>query len=259
VRSSITTLFILAATLAPVSAAGQIVNIQPLLGPEDSPGLSMELKGGMSLYTGNIDLFTGAASLLMRYQAGRHRFISTSSGALGIKNDAQYINKVFSHLRHQFYCVDRFAWETWLQGAENHFTRLALRLLVGIGPRFDIVRGEDFRLAAGLHYMFELEQLSAGGAAEGEPLQELNHRSSSYLTFTWDMTDGLSLQETAYVQPKLDDPLADFRLSNEVQLTAKVSDHFSLGTSFQLAWDRAAPAHVEALDSVTLATLTAGF
>jgi len=249
---------ILAAGLAPARAEGQIVNIQPLLGPEDRPGFSMELKGGMSLYTGNVDLFTGTAGLLMRYLAGRHRFISASSGALGIRSGAQYINKVFSHLRHQIYPCDRFAWETWVQGAENAFTRLYLRLLVGVGPRFEVVDHEKIRLAAGIHYMFESEQLSAGGAAAGEPLHELNHRSSSYLSVTLNIAGGLSVQETVYVQPRLDDPLGDFRLSNEVQLNAKASDHLALGASFQITWDRAAPAHVEALDSVTLATLTAG-
>lgn len=252
-------LIILAAILVPATASAQIVNIQPLLGPEDRPGFSLELKGGMSLYTGNVDLFSGDASLLMRYQIGQHRIISTTSGALAIKNDAQYMNKAFSHLRYQVFFYDWFGWETWVQGAQDQFTRLRLRLLGGTGPRFDAVRLENFRLAIGIHYMIEYEQLSADGASQGEPLVELNHRASSYLTFTWDIVENLSLQETVYAQPKLTNPFKDFRVSNEVQLSAKVSRYFALGTSFQVKYDHAAPATIKALDTITLATLTAGF
>ncbi len=255
----ISILTILAAVTTSVSAEAQIVNIQPLLGPQDNPGFSLELKGGLSLYTGNVDLFSGKAGLLMRYQIRRHRFISTTSGALAIKNDAQYMNKLFSHLRYQVFIFDWFAWETWVQGAENRFTRLQLRLLVGTGPRFDVFRGETFRMAIGIHYMLEYERISADGAAQGEQLERLAHRSSSYLSFTWNIVENLSLQETVYAQPRLPDPLGDFRIANEVQLSAKVSRHFALGTSFQLKYDHAAPAQVKALDTITLATLTAGF
>ena len=244
---------------APTAATAQIVNIQPLLGPESRPGFSLELKGGFSLMTGNVDLFSGQASLLMRYQINQHRIISTTSGALAIKNDAQYMNKLFSHLRYQVFFYDWFAWETWVQGAQNHFTRLRLRVLAGTGPRFDAVRLENFHLAVGIHYMIEYEQISAEGAAPGEPLEELNHRSNTYLTFTWDIVENLSLQETVYVQPKITNPFKDFRVANEVQLTAKVSKYFGLGTSFQVKYDQAAPAGVKALDTITMATLTAGF
>jgi len=259
VRTFLVTLFFLVAATAPGTTAAQIVNIQPLLGPDDLPGFSLELKGGLSLYTGNVDLFSGNASLLMRYQLSRHRIISTTSGALAIKDDAQYMNKLFSHLRYQVFFFDWFAWETWIQGAEDRFTRMRLRLLAGTGPRFDVLRGETFRMAIGVHYMIEFEQISAAGATQGELLEELNHRASSYLTFTWNIVENLSLQETVYAQPKLTDPLGDFRIANEVQLTAKVSRHFGLGTSFQVKYDHASPANIKALDTITLATLTAGF
>jgi len=257
-RRVLSTLVFLAASLVPSAASAQIVNIQPLLGPEDRPGFSLELSGGMELRTGNVDLFTGKASLLMRYQLGRHRLISTSAGALGIKNDAQYLNNLFSHLRHQVFFFDWFAWETWIQGANNRFTRLRLRLLSGTGPRFDLARLETFRLAIGIHYMLEHETLRSG-VNPNESLNELNHRANTYLTLTWDIIEGLSFQETVYVQPKLTNPFADYRVSNEIQLTAKVTKHFGLGTSFQLRYDHAAPGGVEALDTTTMATLTAGF
>jgi hypothetical protein len=259
VGSLILRLTILAAVLVPATASAQIVNIQPLLGPVDRPGFSLEFKGGMSLYTGNVALFSGDAALLMRYQLGRHRIISATRGALAFKNNAQTMNQLFSHLRYQVFFFDWFAWELWGQGAEDQFTRLQLRILGGTGPRFDAVRLPTFRLGIGLHYMLEYERLRAEGAGPGEPLEELNHRASTYLTFTWDIVENLSLQETVYVQPKLTDPLGDFRVSNEVQLTAKVSRYFALGTSFQVKYDSAAPATIEALDTITLATLTAGF
>jgi hypothetical protein len=253
-----TVLFFLGVLLAVSTAQAQIVNIQPLLGGQGEDGFDLEATGSAELKTGNVDLFVGRAALLMWYFAGSHRVISSSSGELGLKDGAEYLNSTFTHLRYQFYATEWFAWETWVQGASNRFKRLGFRGLAGTGPRFELVRGEAFTMALGIHYMFEHETLRDDLDDPDEGLTETNHRSNSYLTFSWALAPYLSLRETVYFQPLLTDPTGDFRLSNEVQLTAKVNDHLGLGANFQVAYDHAPPADVESLDTALMATLTVG-
>jgi hypothetical protein len=236
-------------------AAAQIVNIQPLLGPATADGFSLELTGSAELKTGNVDLFVGKGGLLMSYFAGDHRIISASSGELGIKNDAEYMNALFSHLRYQVYFTEAFAWECWIQGASNKFKRLSFRGLAGTGPRLELFRGEGFNLAIGLHYMFEVEELRRDDDPE-ESLAETNHRSNTYLSFSWDLLEQLTLTETVYFQPKLNAPADDFRLANEVRLVAKVHKNFGLGANFVVAYDQEPPPQVEGLDTSLLATIT---
>lgn len=233
----------------------QIVNIQPLLGPATADGFSLELTGSAELKTGNVDLFVGKGGLLMSLSAGQHRVISASSGVLGIKNDAEYLNALFSHLRYQVYFTEAFAWEVWVQGTSDRFKRLSFRGLVGTGPRLELFRSAGFDLAIGLHYMFEMEELRRDDDPD-EPLAEENHRANTYLSFSWDILDQLTLTETVYFQPKLSAPADDFRLANEVRLTAKVHKNFGLGTNFQIAYDHAPPPEVEGLDTALLATIT---
>lgn len=242
--------------LWPAFSRAQIVNIQPLLGGEGEEGFDLELTGSIEHKSGNVDLFVGRGSLLMWHLAGPHRVISSSSGELGIKNEAEYLNNTFTHLRHQWYATGWFAWETWIQGATNRFKRIAFRGLAGAGPRFDLFRGVGFSLALGAHYMFEVEELRALGEGPDDDLAERNHRMNSYMTFSWDILPQLSVTETVYFQPRFGEPTRDFRVSNEVQLTARVTDHLGMGTNFQVLYDAASPTAVENLDTSLMATLT---
>lgn len=240
--------------LAVSPAAAQIVNIQPLLGPSTKDGFALELTGSVALKTGNVDLFVGTGGLLMSLTAGHQRVISASSAELGIKDDAEYNNALFSHLRHQYYFSQALAWEAWVQGASNKFKRLTFRGLAGTGPRLELLRQQGLSLAVGIHYMFEVEELRRDDDPD-ESLSEKNHRLNSYISFSWDILEHLSLTETVYFQPRLDAFSSDFRVANEVQLTAKVAEHFALGTNFAIAYDNVPPPEVEALDTSLLATI----
>ncbi len=250
---SIPLFLLLALTTSPATA--QIVNIQPLLGPSTKDGFALELTGSVALKTGNVDLFVGTGGLLMSLASGQQRVISASSAELGIKDDAEYTNALFSHLRYQYYFTQAIAWEVWVQGASNKFKRLTFRGLAGTGPRLELLRQEGLSLAIGIHYMFEVEELRRDDDPD-EALSERNHRLNSYLSFSWDIIEQLSLSETVYFQPRLDAFSSDFRVANELQLTAKVTQHFALGTNFAVAYDHEPPPDVEALDTSLLATMT---
>jgi putative salt-induced outer membrane protein YdiY len=236
-------------------AKAQIVNIQPLLGHGQQDGHLVEFSGAVEHRTGNLDLFFGKAGLLASYVANRHRVISSSSYELGIKNDAEYVHAAFSHLRYQYYATKLFAWETWVQGASNRFKRLSFRGLAGTGPRLEFFGQGPFRLSMGVHYMFELEELRSSPDAT-DALEEASHRSNSYLSFSWDLLANLVLTETLYFQPRLNAPATDFRLANEVHVTAKVTRHFGLGTTFQVAYDSQPPEAVTRLDTALFASVT---
>jgi len=242
--------------LCPALSRAQIVNIQPLLGGEGEEGFDLELTGSVEHKSGNVDLFAARSTLLMWYIAGAHRVISSSSGEMATKNGVEYLNNTFTHLRYQLYATRWFAWETWLQGATNRFKRIGFRGLAGTGPRIDLFRSSGFTMAIGAHYMFEFEELRASSDSPDDVLNERNHRMNSYLTICWDVLPQLRVTETAYFQPRFGEPTRDFRVSNELQLTARVTDHLGLGTSFQVLYDAAPPTTVDDLDTSLMATLT---
>ena len=126
----------------PSNADAQIVNVQPLMNSgEEVDGFQGEIAASLTLKTGNVDLLLGTGSALLTYRIGAHKLISSSTAELGIEGDDTFVERVFTHLRHQVTILDWLTWETYGQVATDRFRRLSLRGLAGTGPRFSIVEG----------------------------------------------------------------------------------------------------------------------
>ncbi len=232
---------------APTDAAADIVNVQPLLAPADDDGFAGELSGAMNWRTGNVDIFQARASVLMRYRAGMHRFISSSSYELGIKGGADFLDRVFTHLRHQWLLTETLTWETYTQLAADQFKRLQMRVLGGTGPRLEIVSGPAVSLAVALSYMVEHEKFGSGDYVDAGQT-ETNHRASSYVTGRFAIDPLLAVVHTTYFQPRLD-AFADFRLLSQSGLSIKLSEGLGVLVGFTLAYDARPPATIDTLDT----------
>ena len=236
--------------LASTQAAAQIVNVQPLMSSaEEVDGFQGELGGSLTLKTGNVDLVLLNSSLLMSYRIGAHKLISSSTGELGMKADDTFLERVFTHLRHQVSFTHWLTWETYGQVATDRFKRLSLRALGGTGPRFALVDGPAVAFALALSYMYERELLNTSDYADSEAAYD-NHRLSMYMTGKFLLSPMLSFVHTTYFQPLVEDPL-DFRLSSETNLNVKLSDSLGLAVGFLLAYDSRPPEGVQDLDTAT--------
>lgn len=239
-------------------AVAQIVNVQPLLGSKTSDGLTGELTGALSWKTGSVDLLLGKVGLLATYRYGAHRFISSSRGELGVKGGEDFMERYFSHLRHQIAWNDRLTIEVFGQLASDRFKRMSLRALAGAGPRVRLFQNDNLDFALGAAYMFEREVLGESSEADSGATEN-NHRLTSYLTGTVQIGPTLRLVHTTYFQPKLDEFTDDLRVLSQSHLVVKLTDTLSLVTGFVLSWDSRPPIGVSELDTSTDLKLAFGF
>ena len=241
-----------------VSAQAQIVNVQPLLGDAETEGLDGELTGSVSWRTGSVDLLLGKVGLLATYSHGRHRLISSSRGELGIKSGDDFLERYFSHLRHQIAINDTFTLEVFGQIATDRFRRMSLRALGGLGPRVRLYGSETLDFAIGVAYMYEREVLGESSYEDSGAIEN-NHRLTSYLTGTVVVDPRLRLVHTTYFQPRLDAFLDDLRLLSQSHLVVKLTDRLAVTLGLVIAWDRRPPIGVEELDTSLDAKLAVSF
>ena len=157
-------------------AVAQIVNVQPLMaGGEEIDGFQGELSASLTLKTGNVDLILTNGSALS-YRLGAHKLISSSTAELGIKGEDTFLERMFTHLRHQV-DLDWLTWETYGQVATDHFRRLSLRARRH-GARFAIVDGPTVAFALAASYMFEREMLNESESTAVRPSTVIGSRST---------------------------------------------------------------------------------
>jgi hypothetical protein len=249
----------LALLLVTASASARIVNIQSLIRPDMPAGLQGEVGGSVTYRTGNVDLLLGKASLLASFRAGDHVLISSSLGEIGVTGGQDFMERVFSHLRHQWILGDTFTWETFGQVATDRFKRLKLRALAGMGPRIALVQGPAVSVAWGLAYMLENEELNTTTGLADSGATDQAHRLSSYLTTKFMLSPDIGLMDTVYYQPRLDDFAGDWRVLNQLDVSLKLSKKFALVVGYQISYDTATPESIKDLDTGTHAKLVLGF
>jgi hypothetical protein len=249
----------LALLLVTASASARIVNIQSLIRPDLPDGLQGEIGGSVTYRTGNVDLLLGKASFLASYRAGDHVVISSSLGELGVTGGEDFLERVFSHLRHQWVLGDTFTWETFGQVATDRFKRLKLRGLAGMGPRLSLVQGPAVSVAWGLAYMFETEELNTTSGLADSGQTDQAHRLSTYITAKFMLSSDIGLMDTVYYQPRMDDFGGDWRVLNQLDVSLKLSKKFALVVGYQIGYDTATPESIKELDTSTHAKLVMGF
>jgi hypothetical protein len=244
-----TTVLLLAAALA-APRAQATVNIEKyrLALAEDGAGGGVSL--GVNWKAGNVDYFETSLGGTAGYRRGQHLLLGVISGTYAAKRtgddrmedpggtlfqtDARYSNKLLGALRYNLELNDRLAGELFTQLQYDEFLLLDLRSLGGLGGRLMVLSGERGNLHLGSGYMLEYESQDPELVAE-DPTT-LAHRWTSYLSFSLQPTEGLTISSTGYAQPRITD-FSDYRLLNESALSVAISDHFSLGIAFTLRHD----------------------
>jgi hypothetical protein len=101
--------------------------------------------------------------------------------------------------------------------------------------------------------MFEYDRIDVLAGAS-DPPELFEHRWTNYLTMRLSLFEGqLLLQNTLYYQPRLD-AFTDFRLLEELEVLAKVTEVFGLGTTLSVLHDSAPPTGVRDTDLRLMST-----
>ncbi|WP_437314607.1 DUF481 domain-containing protein [Sorangium sp. So ce385] len=249
---------VLSIALLSSGAGAQIVNVQPVIAANgDKNGLAVAVEGSADVRTGNTRLVALAGGVIAGYRAGRHQVFAMARAEFSEEAGDPIVNKDLEHLRYRLTIAGPLEAEAFVQHDRDDFRRLALRALLGAGPRLRVTPFEGFEAAVGAALMLEHEQLAAGPEPDaGE--QVTDARLSTYLLLATSVTPHLKLGNTFYLQPRLDRG-GDVRVLSETSLLATATKHLSIKMALSSAYDAAPPEGVVPLDATLKSALQVTF
>jgi hypothetical protein len=229
-------------------AGAQIVNVQGQLAKApEADGVTGQLELKLDWRQGNTSVFDIGASGAVIVRHGRLLALALARGEYGESRDVTFTRKSFEHLRARYTIDCRWRWEVFVQHEYDAFRRLSVRGVAGTGPALQIVQRPSIAILAGAAYLFELERLDTRPGTIDAGERSVAHRSSLYVTGIERIGEQVSVLETVYVQPRLDD-FDDIRLLGELTLTSKLAKHVALTNGLTVAYDRTPPDGVERYD-----------
>lgn len=232
--------------LAARPALGQIVNV--LHQARDAPrAFSGRATGAGKWLSGNTNQLLLEASLLLRYRHERHLWMLVGSGAFGINDGEEFVNKDTVHARYRVDIELPFQLESFVQNDRNPFRRRVTRTVFGGGPRVQLFDGPVLWVSAGVSYMPELERLGEGDFPDAGA-RRWHHRVSVYTTHEVTVTERLRVAHALFVQPAIDD-IDNVRAFSELVFSLEVWREISLLFSQTLQLDTVPPVAVRPVDA----------
>ena len=231
-------------------ADAQIVNVQGQLAKApERDGVTGQLELKVDWREGNNSFFDVGGSGALLYRRGRLLGVALVRGEYGNAGGGIPIaRKSFEHLRARVTLDCRWRWEAFAQHEYDAFRRLSVRAVAGTGPALQLVNSSRVAVLAGAAYLFELERLDTRPGTIDAGLRTLASRASFYATGTERLGAGVSIVQTLYIQPRLDDP-SDIRLLGELSVTSKLSKRIALTDGLVVAYDRTPPDGIRRYDT----------
>jgi hypothetical protein len=144
-----------------------------------------------------------------------------------------FVNKGTQHLRYNRKITKKTKLEAFIQTQYDAISKVDLRLLLGVGPRFKLSNNDShYRIYLGTLLMYEHEKTTE---AIGEIIQK-DFRGSSYLSLNFYPTEVISIISTTYYQPKLES-FRDYRVLSNTTILFKIIKKLSFSASFDYSFD----------------------
>ena len=207
----------------------------------DEPGWSGSVAGSYGASGGNTSesTFTGSGRLQRKGASNIWRLIG--SGKRTTSRGEETARSALAHLRHNYLLSDRWATLAFLQLQKNPFQRLDSRILMGLGGRWQALKGESTLIYLGAAHMFEQERI------QGEQGHDKAQRISGFISLEVELRDGVFVDCLVFYQPRWSD-FADWRIFGEASLEVELTGSLSLFTGYNLEHDTRPPAGVEQTD-----------
>jgi hypothetical protein len=221
------------------------VNVEPLRQQVTERKFGAHISVSTTSYAGNTQgvVFGGAALLGGRTE--RHFGYLDLSGDYSRLGGVVSVAKWFAHLRHNFELGPGTWWEEYAQIESDRFRRVQVRELVGVGPRFALVRTKPFETFFGSSYMVEHTELnSADRDSRGEGTFE---RWSNYIALTFKPDDRILLSSVNYVQPRID-RFSDYKVLSVSSVGFTITTHLKSHVDATARYESVTPADVRSAD-----------
>lgn len=231
--------------LLPNLSFGQ-VNIEAIRNNENNKSLWGEVKGGLELQRGNLDITSFDSDILIHFKKNKyHTFLQTKSSQ-GKQSGNTFKNNSFAHLRWTWMQWKFLGFEIFTQLQQDEFKSLQIRQLNGIGLRSELIQSKNLSLSLGTGVMSDYEVVNNNS-------ENLQVRSTSYLTAAKSFNESNKnlLLLTLYYQPLFTNP-EDYRVNLEANVrTILVSSwNISLDNSIKYMYDTNPPEDILTNDLV---------
>ena len=215
----------------------QIINIEQKRIITDTVGFAgdLGLSVNASKYSASYFAFTTDGHL--QYKSHRHLVLLYGNYSIINVNGDEFNRNGFAHLRYNYEVNDLVRLEAFIQTQQNALLLIKRRDLNGLGVRFKLSQYENAKFYYGITIMRESEILSIDGR------KSLDSRASSYFTFTLSPQETVRLSNTSYIQPLVKN-MSDFRFSNDLSLSFKITKNIQFSTTFHYLYDSKPPADI---------------
>jgi hypothetical protein len=200
----------------------------------DSTGLSGIIGVSLSAARFTQSFISIDVSGQMQWQTENNIYLLVGDFQMVNAGGENFNNSGFGHFRYNRKLSPLIRAEFFSQIQYNSVTKITKRILNGIGIRLKLSSSQTIKSYCGLAIMNEYEQLS-------DPIIiNKNNRLSSYFTLTLEPVENMSLRNTTYIQPKLDN-FEDYRLSNNTSLNFVITKELKFTTTFSFLYDSRPP------------------
>lgn len=177
----------------------------------------------------------------------RHLAFGRAQADYGTADGETTVSRAFVHARYNYILLTELAMEGYGQLQSDQFRRLALREVIGVGPRWEIVHKNDIEVFAATSYMLESELLLRSDDPPDPRREDLYHRSSNYVGINYVIDEKSQLTTVTYLQPRFDQP-KDYRLLNETALILGITKLLAVKVSVTFRYDSEPPIGVKSSD-----------
>ena len=216
----------------------QLINIEEKRLNSDEQGWNgnIDFNAKYTQNTRTVWQLSNKVSLQYRKEKSTHLFLNDIS--LVRSNNSDLINYGYAHYRYTRLIEQEknIKWESYAQIQYNSVQKIRQRSLVGTGLRFKIINTDSVYLSYGWSMMYEYEETTT-------PEYSSLIRNSNYLAFDWKISKSWEFKTITYFQPSIGD-FSDFRLSNESNVSHKLTKYISLVFNVNVLYDSNPPIDV---------------
>ena len=207
--------------LLPNISFGQ-VNIESIRNNDKEKPFWGEVKGGLEVQRGNVDITSFDINFLIHFKKKKHHVFLQEKSAQGKQSDKKFKNNSFVHFRWTWMKWNILGTELFTQFQQDEFKSLKIRQLNGGGLRAEIIKKEDISLSLGSGAMLDHEVVL-------DKQTSTLWRSTSYLTFlkSFDEKKKNLILLTLYYQPLLSNH-KDYRINLEANVRTILIANLSL-------------------------------
>jgi putative salt-induced outer membrane protein YdiY len=215
--------------LLPICSFGQIINVENKRLSSDEDGFSGSFNLGLNLIKNTSQILQFNNNVHLQYSKNKSTYLFLNDISFVQKEgEEDWLNKGYQHFRY-IYQDKKLGYEGFIQHQYDKAQKIELRLLAGVGARWQLVKNDSLQFALGLSTMNEYEN-----PADGDPFVQI--RLSHYLTFSFQVNENISLSTTNYYQPLLTS-WGDYRMSSQTALKLAINKQFEFKIAGNVTYD----------------------